>query len=263
MVDRCVWIVGIGDVEPVAQLVAAQLKPYGVNIKGQKWPTGKKQPWLTSAQEAAGAGGHVVIVVASTETYNNLDRRRELALFRIFHQTLLKQPIAGFVMITDPTSQLDKHIPSFGMNILEDWEVVSGTTWPAKVVARLHVPRKLNWPVKIDMFAQDKLGVWFSVNPQPEETTQGCVVGVCGNKADISFHAVGPADKLPERSVNEYELKGLEFEIDALHFKAWAVQNTLTPKDAYYVRIEGEPDVVAVGSLPNGEIVDLKLLHLR
>lgn len=263
MVDRCAWIIGIGEVEPVAQLVARQLKPYGVNIKGQKWPLGEKQPWLGSAQEAAGAGAHVVIIVASTESYNDKDLRRELSLFRIMLQTLLKQPVAGFVILTNPTNELESTAPFFGINILNDWEVVSGTTWPAKVVARLNVARKLNWPIKLEIFAQEKLGVWLSVNPQPGSIMHGCVVGVSGNNADIDFHAVGPTGRLPERSVNEYELKGIEFDIDNQHFKAWALQNTISPEDAYYVRLENEPDIIAVGSLPSGEIVDLNLLHLR
>ena len=263
MVDRCAWIIGIGEVEPAAQLVARQLKPYGVTIKGQKWPSGEKQPWLSSAQEAAGAGAHVVIVVASTENYNDKDRRRELSLFRIMLQTLLKQPVAGFVILIDPAKPLESTPPFFGTNVLNDWEVVSGTTWPAKVVARLHVPQKLNWPIRLEIFAQEKLGVWLSVNPQPGSITHGCVVGVSGNNADINFHAVGPAGRLPERSVNEYELKGIEFDIDTEHFKAWGVQNTLGPDDAYYVRLENEPDIIAVGGLPSGEIVDLNLLHFR
>lgn len=263
MVDRCAWIIGIGEVEPAAQLVARQLKPYGVNVKGQKWPLGEKQPWLSSAQEAAGAGAHVVIVVASTENYNDKDRRRELSLFRIMLQTLLKQPVAGFVILTDSTGQLDNTAPFLGVNILNDWEVVSSGTWPAKVVARLHVAQKLNWPIRLEIFAQEKLGVWLSVHPQPGYASQGCIVGVSGNSSDISFHAVGTAVRLPERSINEYELKGIEFDVDTEHFKAWAVQNTIGSDDAYYVRLEGEPDIIAVGGLPSGEIVDLNLLHFR
>jgi hypothetical protein len=263
MVDRCAWIIGIGDVEPVVQLVATQLKPYGISIKGQKWPLGEKQAWRASAQEAAGASGRVVIIVASTESYNNKDIRRELALFRIMLQTFLKQPVAGFVILTDPKKQPEFDPALFGINILEDWEVVSGTTWPAKVIARLHAPKKSTWPIKIEIFAQEKLGVWISVNPEPGSTTQGCVVGVSGNNADISFHAVGLAGRLPERSVNEYEIKGLEFDFDDLHFKAWAVQNKIGPDDAYYVRIEGEPDVISAGGFPNGEIGDLALLYLK
>ncbi len=263
MVDRCAWIIGIGEVEPAVQLVARQLKPYGVNIKGQKWPLTQRQGWLGSAQEAAGAGAHVVIIVASSENYNDKERRRELSLFRIMLQTLLKQPVAGFVILIDSTSQLDNTALFLGVNILNDWEVVSGSAWPAKVVARLHVAQKLNWPIRLEMYAQEKLGVWLSVHPQPGSTSQGCVVGVSGNNADINFHAVGPAGRLPERSFNEYELKGIEFDIDTQHFKAWAVQNTLGPDNAYYVRLESEPDIIAVGGLPSGEIVDLNLLHFR
>lgn len=255
----CVWIIGIGEVDGVAQTVAAQLKPYGLAIEGQKWPVGQQQPWLASADAAAAQAAQVVIIVASRSDHDNPVTRRELALFRLALQTQLGKPVAGFVILTDA---LEASSPTANtqFSILGDWEVVTGGNWAAKVVARFHAPRQPKWPVKLGLIAREKLGVWLAVSPLAGQSTLGCLVGVSGNEADISFHAVGPAGGLPETSINEFELKGIEFEAGGQLFKAWALQNTIGPEQAYYVRLEGEPRVIAVGQLPNGQIDGVDLI---
>lgn len=263
MAERCAWLIGIGNVDSVAQLTASQLRPYGLAIKGQKWPVGEKQAWLGSAQEAAGSGARLILIVASSEDYQKPELRRDLALFRLFLQTLTRSAVDGLVILTDPAkaNDLPNNLP--GTPLLGDFEIVQGAGWQAKAVARLHAPRSPKWPVRFGLYAQEKIGVWLEVKPQPSETTPGCLVGVSGNGSDISFHAVGVAGRLPEKSVNEYEMKGIEFESAGQTFKAWALQNVLTPKDSYFIRVEGEPDVIAIGTMPNGELSDVDLFSLR
>jgi hypothetical protein len=263
MADRCAWIIGVGSVDAAAQLAAAQLRSYGLTIQGQKWPEAEKQAWLASAQEAAGAAARLILIVVSPEDYNKPELRRQLALFRLFLQTLVKSPLDGMVILTDPTKAIDVQTDLPGTAILGDFELVQGTGWQARAVARLHVPRKSKWPVRFGLYAQERLGVWLEVKPQPTETTAGCLAGVSGNESTISFHAVGEAGRLPEKSVNEYEIKGIEFDTAGHKFNAWALQNTFTPKDAYYIRLDGEPDLLAIGTLPNGEITDVDIFCLR
>ncbi len=263
MAERCAWLIGVGSVDAASQLVASQLRAYGMKLKGQKWPMGEKQAWLASAQEAAGAGAGLILIVSTPEDYQKPDVRRDLALFRLFLQTLVKSPVDGLVILTDPSkvSEVQSDLP--GTAILGDFEIVQGTGWQAKAVARLHAPRKPKWPVRLGLYAEEKLGVWVEVKPQPSEATSGCLVGVSGNESNISFHAVGQAGRLPEKSVNEYEMKGIEFESAGQKFTAWALQNTLTPTDAYYVRLEREPDALAIGTMPEGEVSDVDIFCLR
>lgn len=263
MAERCAWLIGVGSVDAAAQLAASQLRGYGVNLQGQKWPVGEKQAWLASAQEAAGAGARLILIVATPEDYQKPELRRELALFRLFLQTLVKSPVDGLLILTDPAKAQAMQTDLPGTALLGDFEIVQGAGWQAKAVARLHAPRKPKWPVRFGLYAQEKLGVWLEVKPQPLETTTGCLVGVSGNESNISFHAVGEAGRLPEKSVNEYEMKGIEFESAGQKFKAWALQNTFTASQAYYVRLEGEPDVLAIGTLPGGELSDVDLFCLR
>lgn len=263
MAERCAWLIGVGAVDTAAQLAASQLRGYGVAIQGQKWPMGEKQAWLASAQEAAGAGARLIVVVASPEDYQNPALRRDLSLFRLFLQTLVKSPVDGLVILTDPSKAAAIASPLPGTALLGDFEMVQGSGWQAKAVARLHAPRRSRWPVRLGLFAQERLGVWLEVKPQPTDTTEGCLVGVSGEGADISFHAAGTAGRLPEKSVNEYEMKGIGFESAGHAFTAWALQNRFSPDEAYYVRLEGEPDLLAIGTLPGGEPSDVDLFCLR
>jgi hypothetical protein len=263
MAERYAWLIGVGDVDAAAQLAASQLRGYGVNIQGQKWPVGEKQAWLASAQEAAGAGARLILIVATPEDYQKPELRRELALFRLFLQTLVKSPVDGLVILTDPSKAAEIQTDLPGTPLLGDFEIVQSPGWQAKAVARLHAPRKPKWPVRFGLYAQEKLGVWLEVKPQPTETTSGCLVGVSGNESNISFHAVGEAGRLPEKSVNEYEMKGIEFETSGHKFTAWALQNSFSSDQAYYVRLEGEPEVLAIGTLPDGEVSDVDLFCLR
>lgn len=263
MSNRCAWIIAIGEVDPLAQAIAAQLAAYGVAVKGQKWPLDQPQAWMQSAQEAAGEDARLVIIVTSSTDYKQSDLRRQLSLFRIFLQTLQRGFINGFIAFTDPDNAPSTQSDMPGTPILGDLEAIGSSAWVARAVARLHAPKTTAWPVRLGLFAQEKLGVWLQVVPQPGQTSQGCVTGVSGNDAKITFQAIGAANTLPEKSVNEYELKGLTFETAGHAFTAWGLQNLLTPEQAHFVRLENEPDLLAIGTLPNGELSDVSLIALR
>ena len=91
---------------------------------------------------------------------------------------------------------------------------------------------------------------------------QGCLVGVNGTGCEINFHAVGTAGGLPEKSVNEYELRGLVFDVGSRSFDAWALQNMIGADQAYYVRLVGEPDALAIGELPAGQLSEVDIVNL-
>jgi hypothetical protein len=45
-------------------------------------------------------------------------------------------------------------------------------------------------------------------------------------------------------------------------FNAWGLQNKIAPEQSYFIRLEGEPDVLAFGALPGGEISELEFVRL-
>jgi len=261
--DRCIWMIVVGEVDAAAQLAVAALAPYGVSVRGQKWVGEDPDGWMTQAQAANSDSARFIIVVSTPEDYCKPEIRRGLALFRLFLQTLGKSSINGLVMLTDPTQANTVLSDLPGTPVLNDWETVTTQTWPARAVARLHAPKQPAWPATLGIFAHEKFGTWLQVQPTPGKTANGCLLGVSGNESDISFHAVGDAGSLPERSVNEFEIKGLTFSSAGHDFTAWGLQNILTPDQAYFARLSGQPDLLAISTLPNGELDDVHLMCLR
>lgn len=258
MTDKCAWIITLGQHEAAAQAAAAQLANYGLPPKGQRWAT-DANGWIASAQEAAQANAAIVLVVGNAAECSNIATRRQLALFRLALQTHRKSTVNGIFLPADsPPAPSD----DARLGVLDDWLIASDNRWPAKAVARAHAPINPPWPARLGVHAQERLGVWLEAHPAPEHPASGALLGVAGNGADISFQAVGPEGGLPEKTVNEFALEGLKFEAGGQAFNAWALQNTLSPHDSHYVRIEGEPDWLAIGTLPNGEAEDVHLIRL-
>lgn len=263
MSDRCVWMIVLGDLDAKARATAAKLAPYGVEIQGQALAVDQANSWMSCAQSAAQAGARFVIVVSSSEDYWRPEVRRQLSLFRLFLQTFTKSTINGMVDLVDAGQVDARSVDLPGTPILDDWETITTDSWAARAVARLHSPKRPNWPVALGLFAQEKLGTWLQVQPKPGHIAPGCLLGVSGNEAKISFHAAGPAGCLPERSINEFELKGLTFTSAGHDFHAWGLQNSLPPEQAYFARLQNEPDLLAISTLPDGELSDVHLMCLR
>ena len=257
MSTKCAWIITLGPDDTPAQRAAAQLATYGLAPKGQRWST-QTGNWVASAQEAAQASAAVIIVAGDMALYNDPVVRRQLALFRLALQTHRQCTVNGFILATEPPPAPTGNI----VGVLDDWATITDSRWVAKAVARAHAPVAPAWPVRLGVYAQERLGVWLETHPAPGQTAKGALLGVSGNNATISFQAVGPAGSLPPKTVNEYALQGLKFEAAGFPFEAWALQNTLTAGDSYFVRIEGEPDTLAIGSLPDGEPDDVHLIRL-
>lgn len=257
MSNMCAWIITLGPEEAPARAVAAQLVAYGLVPKGRPWPNHEGQ-WVAEAQAAAEANAAVIIVTGDVRLYNDPGIRRQLALFRLSLQTLRQRPVNGLILAGSVT------VPpvSGKTGVLDDWQVITDERWVAKAVARAHAPVAPAWPFTLGVHARERLGVWLETHPSPGQAAQGALLGVSGNHAGISFHAVGPLGTLPQHSVNEYELKGLKFEAAGLPYEAWGLQNTLPPGNSYFVRIEGEPDMLAIGTLPDGEPDHVHLIRL-
>jgi hypothetical protein len=263
MADKSAWLIAVGEgVDPVAQIAAAELRKYGVQVKGQHWPLKEKQAWLASADEAAQANAGLIILVTTPELYGAADIKKSLSFFRLYLQTKLGRHIEGFVHLVGQVDTAASQTFPSGQHVLGDWWIPGAEKWVAKAVARLHAPSKSSLPIVFRAYAQERLGVWLEVRPNIGQAIQGCFLGVTGEGAKITFHAVGESSRLPDRTINEFESKGIKFEFAGAEFEAWGLQNNLNPNDSYFVRLEGEPTAIAVGAMPGGEITEVDLVRL-
>jgi hypothetical protein len=179
-------------------------------------------------------------------------------------ESKLNRQVDGFVHLLgeqiEPSPESQGNSPK--MSILGDWLIVKDPKWAVKAVARLHLPNKPSLPYQFRLFAEERLGVWIEIRPHAPEDVKGFLLGVAGNESKITFQAVGPSGVLPEKSINEYEIKGMKFDASNLSFEAWGLRNTITAKDSYFARLDGEPDVLAIGSFMNEELEEVQLIHM-
>lgn len=257
MTEKCAWFINLSDDEHAAQAAAQQLKPYGLPIRGQRWPQGLT--WLAATQEAASANAAVIVIFGPASRYADPALRRDLAMFRLMLQTQTGRAINGFTLLTGDAPATPQ--ATSRMAILDDWTPLP-EGWPAKLVARAHAPITPSWPVQLGLHAHERLGVWLAAHPQPGHTSPGALVGVAGEQSKIDFHAVGPKGNLPVNTDNQYELRGLQFTVADTAFEAWGLRNPIPADARYYVRLEGDPDLLAIGSLPDGEPDDVTLIRL-
>ncbi|MCZ4329808.1 hypothetical protein [Castellaniella denitrificans] len=257
MANTCAWFINLSDDEGTAQAAARQLQPYGLPVKGQRWPQGLS--WLAAAQEAAAADAAVIVLIGDAQRFADPGLRRDLALFRLMLHSRAGRPLNGFTLLSgEPPSAAGRKTE---LSVLDDWEPLSGN-WPAKLVARAHAPIAPAWPVHLGLHAHERLGVWLETHPHAGGATDGALVGVSGHDAKIDFHAVGPKGGLPSTTDNQYEIKGLQFTAAGTAFEAWGLRNPIAPDERYYVRLEGDPDLIALGTLPDGELQDVTLIRL-
>lgn len=267
MTEKCAWIINLGHDDASGLQVAAQLSAYGLKPRGQRWATGDDKAWMAHAEEAARQNASVIILLGTPAELSAPRTRLELSLFRLALQTHRGAPVNGMTLnpgggTAGAMAAAAENPATNRIGLLEDWLTPAAAGWPAKAVARAHAPTAPDWPVRLGMHAHERLGAWLEVHPQPGAEAQGACVGVAGEGASINFHAVGPAGALPERSVNEYELQGIQFEIGELAFNAWALQNRIAPDQSYFVRVEGLPHCLAIGTLPAGQLEEVHVVSL-
>lgn len=128
----------------------------------------------------------------------------------------------------------------------------SGSAWPAKLLVALSATTSATTErFRMRAHADKMFGNWLEFGPR-DGTWAGAMVGVCGD-AEITNHAVGPAGGLPERTVLEYKLEGIELEIADDAFVAWAVQNRIGSDESYYVKVDGSPSKLLIGEHPDSD----------
>lgn len=135
-------------------------------------------------------------------------------------------------------------------------------SWPAKVVAAAFSPPKVNLiDCRLGIHANPLFGQWFEMGPR-DENWNGVMFGVAEN-GSITHHAVGPKGQIPERTVLEYQIQGMQAQIGDTVYTAWSVQNTLGPEDSYYVKVDGAPARVILGGHPGTDQAEVVVLDLK
>ena len=253
MANKKVWVSALSkDEQRIGQLSGA-LKRYGFDSHGHIWvDENDKLAWRAAYDEMQKLGCTYWLILADAASLEKQSIRYGLSLMsyclRRDHQDV--SPI----IIFGNESVLRPHLPQALSTAPFIDDAASG--WEAKIVTntlRLPAPKPL--PYRIDVYGDERIGQWFEIGPNADtdadadtdtNTWAGVMFGVTGAGADITFQAVGPAGKLPDKSVLQYAREGLKLESDGGHYLAWSVRNPITPQESYFARMRGFPEKLLI-----------------
>jgi hypothetical protein len=215
------------------------LKPYGIDANGKFWNDDLDHlGWLEQQELLTAPSTGLWIIHGTPEEYAKPSIRYGLSLLSLSVCPLRKTTLPIIFAITGDVKAVTSELPSLFSNA--SIVPVDSPSLGAKITARLHTPQK---PVAADyrlcVHARPEYGVWFEIGPSFGSAWDGVFFGI--DSGDIDFHAVGDAGRLPNRTVLEYEQRGLEVQSTGKTFHAWSVKNRISADQSYYIRVRGVP----------------------
>lgn len=254
-----VWITALERDEARVALTMKLVKQYGMDGNGHFWVDDlKNMAWLTPKDELLDKDTVMWMILSSGEDLSKETVRFGLSLLALSVQSKRGNgfPIA-LVEIKDRIDEETLPTPLQGCNLhsLEDPSI------GAKLIAQANLPVSTEkTEYHLDIHANPAMGVWFEVGPGSNLTWSGALFGVQGGEIDA--HGVGPSGNLPEKTILEYPMKGVELKLGMNKFTAWAVQNVLNEKSSYFVRIQNTPESIVFGSYTQEDAIEVNKLKL-
>ncbi len=130
----------------------------------------------------------------------------------------------------------------------------------AKVIAAAHTSRRAApAPYRLNVMALHGLGLWIETGPA-RDPWQGVLLGTRG--CSPGHHGVGQAGVIPQRCTLRFPVSGMKLQAASGEFTASGCDNTLTPAESYFVRLDGLPEALIFGPFPKEDETDLYVLDL-
>ncbi len=256
---KTIWLSSLLSSEEKVKHLIAQLKTYGLEVKGHWWEDDLgKMAWTKPREELIKPDVALWLILASEEKLNTPSLRYGLSLLAV---TVQSQRGASFPMAVLLDQGNPPHLENLPTPLKgADFHLLSDPGLPAKLVARVHTaPGKATPEYRLDVYGMPQIGQWFEIGPA-ENAWPGAMFGVSGG--EIDFHAVGPRGSLPEQSVLEYPLKGLKLSMGEREYAAWAVQNQIDSKMSYFVRVKGCPESILFGPYSTQEEAEVYMVRM-
>ena len=164
-----------------------------------------------------------------------------------------------FILQVDDTPFDSDSLP--GVLSTADIYQVSSSAYGVKLVASLHKTIAAVYPpYRLDVYGIPQIGQWFEVGPR-DSSWKGVIFGC--DEPLITFHAVGPAGQLPEKTTLNYAQKGLKIALGDTEYDGWAVQNELDSETSYFVKVDGNPESIMFCPFTEDEETEAFTIALR
>lgn len=254
-----VFLTSLTSSQDLVKDIISQIKPYGLDISGHFWIDDlQKMAWMGARDMLTDANAGLWVILGGREDFEKTDIRYGLSLLALSANARKHSPLAILILQegTDAISADDLPTPLRNAEIYPLPDKGLG----AKLVARAHQAKKpLAGEYHIDILGNEQIGQWFEIRPAAG-VWPGAMFGAAGG--EIVFQAVGPAGRLPEKTVLNYPLQGMTLKRGEVEYTAWAVSNEINPETAYYAKVENYPSSILFGPYSTEQAADVYVITL-
>lgn len=258
---KTIWMTLLSKSEDKAQKFMGQVKGYGLDVQGHFWTDDlEKMGWMGARDGLLDKDVALWLIIATKEDMESESKLYGLSLLTI---TLQAQRGHGFpiVILYDgadlPTAE-KLPTPLKEAQMLPE----SSATLAPKLVALANKPVKASsLDYGLDIYGIPNLGQWFEVGPGNGDW-KGVIFGV--TQGEILAHGVGERGQLPtDKMILNYPQKGLKLKLGEKEYTAWAVQNEMSEKSSYFLKVEGHPDSILFGPYSSDDEAEVFIVKLK
>lgn len=247
-----VWLTMLDKDEQRAKELYQTTTQYGLEADGHFWVNDmQRMAWAGAADSLAEPTTGLWLIAGRPESLNSPETRCGLSLLALTVQG--RRGALPSVLVLPLGDSPDTALPT----AFADAEILDphGTIGP-KLPARANRPAQpLFSEYRLAVHPLPGIGVWFEVGPAPGATWNGALFGV--DQGEITAHGVGPAGQVPQRTVLQYQMRGLTLESASTQYTAWAVHNPLTETESYYLHSTGTPQRIVFGPFADTDAQDM------
>ncbi|MBF0171355.1 MAG: hypothetical protein HQK87_09775 [Nitrospinae bacterium] len=256
-----IWISALGKDEARSSDVMGALHKYGMEPAGHFWEDQvEKLAWMGALERIVADDAKAWVVLLDAAAWEKESVRYGVAMLALSIKSARGAAFPIFLLLPDGMA-LDAATmatPLAGAVVMPQ-----KGAWLAKLAAKTAVAPKMGSgdDFRLDAYGDGKVGQWFEVGPA-HGTWKGVLFAVAGG-GEILFQAVGPKDKLPEKTTLEYAQKGLKMTLGDTEFTGWAVQNVINETTSCFVKVGGAPTSILFAPYdPEGEEADVYRVRL-
>lgn len=256
--SKKVWITMLSDDPVKAKEINAQLLEYAIKPQGHFFKDDlEKMEWSTCIGEILNKDTGLWLICGKKE-----DLLKESILKGLSLTALAVQYIKGekfpIIIVSDIDMEKESLPFAFQNAIILPFE--SGSIG-VKAAAKVNIsPKPSKRDFRLNIIPIQGSGIWIEVGPK-KQGWKGILAGVL-KPEKVDALGVGEKEKIPDKSVLEYPVRGMEIEINQREFYAWGAKNIITETDSAFFRIGKNSSSIIFGDFNDGEDQSVYIIDL-
>lgn len=252
-----VWITLLSKDPEKANIINSHLSKYGLSFDGSLFLDDlEKMSWSYTLDQLKNKGTGLWIICGTSKELTKSSVLKGLS-FAALGAKYTKGEKFPIIIVTDKGMDTKELPLPLKNSIILDFENPSiGVKATAK--ANSPVKREHN-NFRLNILPMEGSGLWIEAGPLTNEW-KGIFAGVL-KPSSVDAMGVGKKEKIPDKSILEYPIRGIELEIGGKEFHAWAAKNIIKKDASFFFRISRDAGSVIIGDFeddqPDVFVIDL------